>query len=65
MDLSETILQVYHQQTEQTTPNHPKASGGCGLLMARGILLILHTLYWVSSFRCYGVKQLWFWDVNE
>ena len=59
MDLSETILQVYHQQTEKTTPNHPKASGGCGLLMARGILLILHTLYWVSSFRWYGVKQLW------
>lgn len=56
---------VYHQQTEQTTPNHPKASGGCGLLMARGILLILHTLYWTCGLFLLFLSLWSLWDPSR
>ena len=44
---------VHHHQSEKV--GEAKLSGGCGILIVRGLLLIFHTLYWVSS----NYVQLW------
>ena len=38
---------VHHPNSEKKEES--KSSGGCGIMIVRGLLLILHTLYWVSA----------------
>ena len=42
---------VHHHHNEKADVGDSKRPGGCGILIVRGILLVLHTLYWVSTYH--------------